>query len=304
MAKYVGENKSMAIYIQSRGINQDRDYRWLRIKSNQYYPENPDFLLQSIDNLVARPIDLIESQKSSIILVARRNDYCLLVTGLKARPERTDFAGRSIRNSVVWICQKEQENIIRSLLIRALQGKLEPEIDATISNGGEYGFEVDYQSLVELFNSALNLENNQNTDLSCKIGSNSESLRQEIALELQANPLPDRSGLLVLVTSIKSAAALKETTVWRGLSSRIDAEKLAEYSFGKTVNQQTQKKTIFWGLAIAIILIMAIALMTIPEKSEPETIPTPSTIQQSLSTTSPKKLNRSVNLSNIKQTNY
>ena len=41
----------MAIYVQSRGRNQDRDYCWLRIKSNEYYPENPDFLLQPISNL-------------------------------------------------------------------------------------------------------------------------------------------------------------------------------------------------------------------------------------------------------------
>ncbi len=33
----------MAIYIQSRGKNQDRDYRWLRIKAEEYYPENPKF---------------------------------------------------------------------------------------------------------------------------------------------------------------------------------------------------------------------------------------------------------------------
>ena len=127
---------------------------------------------------------------------------------------------------------------IRSLLIRALKGKLEQEIDKTINVAGEYGFEVDYKSLVELSNSVLNVENNQNTDPSCKIGSNSESLRQELASELQTNPLPDRNGLLILVTSIKSASSLQEIDVWRGLSSRIDNKEFEKYSSLGTINQQ------------------------------------------------------------------
>ncbi len=215
----------MVIYLQSRGKNQDQDYRWLRIKSNESYPENPDFLSQSIDNLSLKPVDLIESQKFSVILVARKNDYCLLITGLKAREERTDFTGRAVRNSLLWICQKDPGNIIiRSLLIRALRGELEREIDQTINIAGQYGFEVDYQLLKDLLNSTLAIANNQNTDLNGKIAKNSELLRQELALELETNTLPPQQGLLVLITSIKSASALKATNVWRGLSNRVESE--------------------------------------------------------------------------------
>ena len=100
----------MPIYIQSRGKKQDEDYRWFRIKSAEYYPENPDFLMQSLANSTLKPVNLIESQKQSIILVADRDNYYLLVTGLKAKENRTDFTGRSIRNSILWICQKDSEN--------------------------------------------------------------------------------------------------------------------------------------------------------------------------------------------------
>ena len=82
------------------------------------------------------------------------------------------------------------------------------KIDKIITTAGEYGFEVNYKSLVQLSNSALDLENNQNTDLNCNSGNNSESFIQEIALELQTNPLPNRNGLLVLVTSIKSLVSM------------------------------------------------------------------------------------------------
>ena len=293
----------MDIYIQSRGKKQDWDYRWLRIESDKYYPENPNFLTQPISNSTLKPINLIESQKQSIILAANQDSYCLLVTGLTSE-NRTDFAGRSIRNSVLWICQKDSDNArVRSLLIRALKGKLEREIDKTIDVGGEYGFEVDRESLLKLSNSVSNVENNRNTDPSYKIGSNSESLRQEIALELQTSPLPDRNGLLVLVTNIKSASVLKEAAVWRGLSNRIKNEEFEVYSSGV---DRSQKKTIFLGIAIAILLIaiaFSIIKITTPQKQELEIIPTPSTIQKNSPTTSKEELNPSVYLIKAKEIN-
>ena len=289
----------MPIYIQSRGKKQDQDYLWLLIKSDKYYPENPNFLMQPIANSKLKPIDLIESQKQSIILVADGDSYYLLVTGLTSE-KRTDFAGRSIRNSVLWIYQNSDRDKVRSLLIRALKGKLEREIDKTINAGGKYGFEVD-RDLLKLSNSVLNVENNRNTDSSCKIGSNCEILKQEIALELQTSPLPDRNGLLVLVTSIKSASVLKEAAVWRGLSNRIENEEFEVYS--SRVN--LQKKTIFLGIAIATILLIAIALSTIefttPHKPDPEITPIPSTTQNNSPTTLKAELNPSVNPIEVKE---
>ena len=249
----------MIIYVQSRGKNQDQDYRWLRIKSNEYYPDNPDFLLQPINNSPVRPIDLIESQKPSVILVATHNDYYLLVTGLQASQERTDFTGRSVRNSVLWIVKKDRENIIiRSLLIQILRGELDRAIDRTINIYGQYGFEVDYKAFKELSNSTLAIGNNEPIN-SCKIGKNYDFLREEIALELESNTLPNKEGLLVLVTSIKSSSALKETGVWRGLSNRVESEKLEKYD----EEDGTEKKTLWIWVAIASILIITIALIII-----------------------------------------
>lgn len=285
----------MDIYILSRGRKQDQDYRWLRINSDRYYPENPSFLTQFVDNSGLKPVDLIESQKQSIILVAKANNYYLLVTGLKASEDRTDFTGRSIRNSVLWICQNSDGEKVRSLLIRALKGTLEAEIDKTIYFGGEYGFEVDRESLLKLSSSVLGIENNRHSDLNCQIGSNCESLRQQTALELQTSPLPHRNGLLVLVTSIKSASVLKQAAVWRGLSNRIKGEEFEVYSSLKTVHR-IKKKTIFLGIAIATILLIAIALsrskFTTFQKPQPdETTPIPSIIQEDSCSTSTEKLN-------------
>ena len=295
----------MAIYVQSRGKNQDRDYRWLRIKSDESYPENSEFLRQSIGKLSIKPVDLIESQKFSVILVATRNDYCLLITGLKAREERVDFTGRSVRNSLLWVCRKdENERQVRSLLIRALQGELDRELDRTISISGEYGFEVDHTLLKNLANSTSEIANNQNTDLKGKIGQNSESLRQELALELENNTLPDTEGLLVLITSIKSAPALKATGVWRGLSNRVETEFQA---YSASTVKQPQKKTVLLGIAIALVLIIAIALSAMKfstrQKPQPEIIPTPSTIQKNSPTTSKENLNSAVNPLKTKKIN-
>ncbi|MEM7591900.1 MAG: hypothetical protein AAF383_10350 [Cyanobacteria bacterium P01_A01_bin.83] len=252
----------MLIYVQSRGKNQDQDYRWLRIKSNESYPENPDFLLQPINTLSVRPIDLIESQKPSIILAARENDYCLLITGLKARKERTDFTGRPVRNSVLWIVRKDSKNlIIRSLLIRALRGELDKNIDTAINISGTYGFEVNYNHLKDFSESSLAIDNHEQIDPSCKIGKNCDSVREEIALELESNALPHKKGLLVLVTSLKSASALKTTGVWRGLSNRVESE-LKKYSSHIT-QPDPEKKTSWAGIATSLILIMAIALIMI-----------------------------------------
>ena len=299
----------MAIYIQSCGKNQDQDYRWLRIKSNEYYPENPDFLLQPIGSLTVRPIDLIESQKPSIILVATQNDYCLLVTGLKAREERKDYVPRLIRNSVLWICRKDSENLkIRSLLIQALKGKLDRAIDKTINISGQYGFEVNYELFNKLSNSTLAIGSNNQIDLNCKIGKNCDFLREEIALELESNALPNKEGLLVLVTSIKSASSLQKTGVWRGLSNRVESETLEEYG-SLTITQFGKEKKMLWiWVAIASILIIAIALIIVKlitlQTPQPETIPTPSIIQQDSSSTSTEGLNPLADLIKVKEINY
>ena len=235
-----------------------------------------------------------------------------MITGLKAKEDRNDFQGRRVRNSFFWVCDASKiqnaEAKVRSLLVRALHGELEQDIDSYIDSGGEYGFKVKGNDLEKLLNSPLSIENTDNTDLGCKIGSNTKSSRQKLAEELRNNSLPERKGILVLITSIKSASALKEVAVWRGLSNRIKDKELEEVSSLETVNRQAQKKTIFLGIAIALISIVAIALLIIKfttlQKPQPEIIPTPSTIQENSSSTSTEELNPSVDLTKAKGINY
>ncbi len=298
----------MAIYIQSCGISQDNDYRWLKINQNEAKPENPQVLLQSINNLSIKPIELIDSQKSSIILLSLRNDYCLLVTGLRARKERTDFMGRPIRNSVLWICQKDNENLkIRSLVIQALRGELDSKIDKTIINAGEYGFEVNYDSLKELSNSTLAIGNSYQTNSSFKIGKNCDSLREELALELESSTLPDKEGLLIVVTSIKSAYSLQESGVWRGLSNRVESEEFKPYSSLAIAKPGTEKKTLWLGIAISMILLIAIALiiikLTTPQQPQPQINPSSSS-QKTSFPQNLELLEQSINCIQAQENNY
>lgn len=303
----------MAIYVQSRGKNQDQDYRWLKITEHEHLSKTPKFLLQTLDNLPVKPVELIESQKFSIILVKSSRSFCLLITGLKAGENRNDFQGRRVRNSLFWICDTTEiqnaEMKVRSVLIRALHGDLEQKIDSAIDSGGKYGFKVKQSSLEQILLDSPPLpKNDPSKNLSCKIGSNSKSSRQKLASELHTYSLPEQNGILVLVTSIKSASALQEIDVWRGLSSRIKDDEFEEYSSPEAVNRQAQKKTVFLGIAVAIILIVAIAFSIIktntPPKPEPEVIPTPSTIQKNSPTTSKEELNPSVNLIKAKEISY
>lgn len=289
----------MAIHIQSRGKNQDQDYLWLRIKENGIKPQTPDYLQnkQTLGVLSVKLSDLVESQKCSVILVKAQRYFCLLITGLRARG-RNDFQGRQIRNSLFWLCDTKDidkaEAKMRSLLVLALRGELEKEIDLIINNSdNKYGFEVNYPQLQELIND-IKVESNNNTDVDNKIGNNSDNSKQELALELETNPLPDREGLLVLVTSIKSASALQQTLVWRGLSNRVEFEEFKTYYPLATNSQQGQKKTPYLGLAIALLLIIVISIAIIHflklQKPQPEINPNYPILQKQSQNLSSKTL--------------
>lgn len=240
----------MQIYIQSRGIAQENDYKWLKLPDQT--PEIPQELHHiSVEN--------IDSQKYSLILAKRNNQFILLVTGMQSRVERTDFMGRRIRNSVLWIGEDERK--IRSLVIQALQNreKLTQDVDQTIETSGEFGFSVqdklinlDYLDLIQL---------NEDNITSRKLGQNIEKLKQEIALELETNCLSNKSGLLILVTTLKNEESMKKTGVWRGLSDKIQYDYLQEYTAENLqLAKMTKKKTAI-GVILMILLILVVILM-------------------------------------------
>lgn len=276
----------MAIYLQSRGISQDCDYRWLKLRENSQVPEIPPVLKRPIPvnrDQQVRVSDLIDSQMPSIVLARSDGELLLLVTGLAARAERTDFMGRRIRNSIAWVYpdSNDNERIIRSLAIRALIGDLEAAVDQAVNIGGEYGFEVALTQVKQLAQpekvASLTAESPM------RIGGNSPEFKQALALELEQHCLTtvDQHRLLVVVTGIKSKEALLKARVWRGLSSRFTEQTWLEQP-DHLVNaanhsNQRQENVFFWVItiaAIALILIFLIATgaMTLPQLPKPQAL--------------------------------
>ncbi|ELR96436.1 hypothetical protein [Gloeocapsa sp. PCC 73106] len=247
----------LTIYVQSRGISQEDDYRWLKVEDNSQIAENPHFLNRSIlPNYPTSFVSLIDSHKFSLVLVRNQQHFILLVTGLISAT--TDFMGRNIRNSIVWIYPPTAEAQVRALTVAALTGELENAIASVILRKGDsdYGFTVDTQKLAQL-TSTIGLDCHNNADLACRLGNNSAALRQEIALEIKANCLPPQEQLLVVVTTIKSAQDMEKLRVWRGLSNRIESQDLV------ATNQTSEKKTLIMTGVIATAAIIALTVFLI-----------------------------------------
>ncbi|NER40023.1 MAG: hypothetical protein F6J93_39860 [Oscillatoria sp. SIO1A7] len=203
----------MKIYVQSRGRGQDEDYCWLRVTS-----ENSQDL--EVPAAIAKVSHLIQSESPSLVLARYDRELLLLLTGMEAK-ERTDLRGRKIRNSVAWVVEDSEENEqkLRAIAANYLQELLSDNIDKAIQFGGEYGFEVCDRAILEM--ETIEKASNGDTKLECRLGKNSEDLRELLAYELESRRLPEDNGPLVVVTGIKSESTLKEAGVWRGLSNLV-----------------------------------------------------------------------------------
>ena len=222
----------MKIYVQSAGFSQEQDYSWQEIiKDEQKQIDEPDW--------VKEKKVLLQTEAHSIFLGRESNQLILLVTGMKAS-KRKDYRGRTIRNSIALIAQDNEDNEqkIRGITVLALEGKLENNIDSAIKEGGEYGFEVSYETIDNLIKASLQTKNSTGTK-PVMIGKNSEDNRKIIADELKEYRLPQKtsayaSEALVVVTGIKKEDDLKKAGVWRALSTLIEKEQLTKY---ETPNQ-------------------------------------------------------------------
>lgn len=293
----------MAIYVQSRGISQENDYRWLRIKKNTHLPEIPPILKRPIPGKsgnIMRVTDLIDSQKPSIVVARSDGELLLLVTALKAREERTDFMGRPIRNSVAWVDQDTEENerIFRSLTVRALRGELETEVDRAISIEGEYGFSVDLEAIKKL--AAPEQVDFKEPELTVRISNNSIESKESLALELEQHCLPQRNGFLIVVTSIKTKSALLQASVWRGLSLRVE-EKGAILPEKKTRMTSIVRTAI--AIAIATFILITILGLKLMMSTESQPNPKPSIPSNSLKKES-IYTDFSLNYNQAKEINY
>ncbi|MFY7806327.1 MAG: hypothetical protein ACOVQ7_23175 [Limnoraphis robusta] len=256
----------MTIYILSRGQKEDQDYSWFKIKKENLIRETPPIFKRV-------PVEtVIDHQKPSMILARQDSEFVLLVTGLKAREERADFMGRSVRNSIAWVDynSEEAEKKLRSIAIRALKNELESELDKAISIGGEYCFQVDKDAIEQLA-SPENIES-QPAETVCKLGKNCPELRQDLAEELQKYSIPSRDGFLIIITTLKAKSALSLSGVWRGLSDRIDNEEweiiphsnqLLASPTSRSVLSKQKKTMTQAALNIAIILVFQMISLTI-----------------------------------------
>ncbi len=139
----------MEIYVQSCGIAQEHDYRWLKIpQQGTPYPEIPRILKEAsrIDNgSKVRLTDLYESQEPTLMIARDKGELLLLVTALEA-VERTKVYRRQVRNSVAWVTEDTEEN--KQLFNKiATQAKQEWEylrkvIDGAVDFDDQNGFIV------------------------------------------------------------------------------------------------------------------------------------------------------------------
>lgn len=286
----------MAIYVQSCGVSQDNDYRWLKIRENIHIPETPAILKRPFPGAAettVRVTEMIDSKTPSIVLARSDGELLLYVTALKAKDERADLFGRPVRNSVAWTFQDSDDNerIIRSLAVRALKGELESEIDEAVNGGGEYGFEVSFKKISQLAQPEK-IESFE-AEPPIRIGKDSLEFKEQLALELERHCLlkEEPHRLLVVVSSIKTEDGLLRARVWRGLSARVTAQEWIERpdeTLGlapvttRTGRNQPNENGFFLRIALAVVILILLIVLAlkllIPLKSEPETTPSPSQV--------------------------
>ncbi|MTJ55865.1 hypothetical protein FJR38_25980 [Anabaena sp. UHCC 0253] len=209
--------------------------------------------LQSVK--VVNNLRQIDFQK---VTLQNSGKLCLLITGLKPNG-RTDFLGRQIRISFACICEDSDDNerCLRWLAARLLEEKaqilLTEEISQVITLGGEEGFQVNCQALLNLIEKGKseNLPNAQSPDEDdIKIGSNPD-LKAQLADDLKQYRLPKRETPLVVCTDIKAEKILIEAQVWRGISSLVKANGW-KYINKKEISAFSKKDLEEWLLTVAL----------------------------------------------------
>jgi len=250
----------MDIYVQSRGFEQEHDYRWLQIYGD-------GTTKQQLPPISLEVTNLIDSESPSVVLEKLPNEQILLlITGIEP-DERVDFLERQIRISVAWVGLNSDESVIRKLAVRALQQAEEQhsliaEINQAVPLGGEYGFHIDSESMQQLISahSSTQLPASKQPNLTKKIGKNSPKLRNQLAAELTEYQLPIEPGTLVIVTGIKKRETLENAGIWRSLSTLVEIDNWEEiyaksWSSIKNNWQQTEHKNLLVWLMLLIAII-------------------------------------------------
>ncbi|WP_155897933.1 hypothetical protein [Allocoleopsis franciscana] len=202
----------------------------------------------------------------------------MLVTGMRAS-ERTDFMGRTIRNSVAWVGEDVNEPILRAIAVRALQSflsededpSLKKEIDDAVQPHENEGFKVDFEALkAHKIAEPISVEESA-PDPRRKIGKSDKRV-SELVEELKECHLPNKEGPLVVFTGIKAKSALEQAEVWRGLSNLVEVEdwpaqkKIGRVGKGGSQADKTGKIIIILIISISLIALTVFLLISEPKK--------------------------------------
>lgn len=254
----------MDIYVRSRGHSPDFEYCW--------QPEVPPHY--------ASISPLIQTESPSVVLARFDQQLLLLVTGLKS-PKKSDFRDRPIRHSVTWVWNENDDNekLIRAITIQALRGLLVNRVDQYIQFGGESGFEASISELERMSHLILNEEEIEvsslpSSELTPKIGKNSQELRDDIAKKLQQYSLPKIHKLIVVNTGVKSEESLEKAGAWRYLSKQVKSEDWRDLSSREAEPRNFLKAAITIVVAVVVAALMLVVLPPFTQK--PGVNPSPS----------------------------
>lgn len=263
----------MKIYILSRGVSEKHDYCWQQIDENSQQQAHEPILVKKFKHL-------LQTEAPSLLLARESTKLLLLVTGMRAS-ERTDFMGRTIRNSVAWVGEDADEPILRAIAIRALQSflsededpSLKKEIDDAVQPHENEGFKVDFEALkAHKIAEPISVEESA-PDPRRKIGKSDKRVG-ELVEELKECHLPKEEGALVVFTGIKAKSALEQAEVWRGLSNLVKVEDWpAQKKIGGSVKGGSQADKTGKIIIILIISISLIALTVLLVISQPRKEP-------------------------------
>ncbi|MFP5273145.1 hypothetical protein [Coleofasciculus sp.] len=249
----------MDIYIQSRGFEQDYDYRWLQVGNDgSIQPKLPPIGL-TVTHLIDRETPTVVLER------LMDNQLLLLLTGLEPKG-RVDFLDRQIRIAMAWVGATTDEPLLRSLAASALIDQeyhpLVAQLNQAVCLGGNYGFQVSFPQMQGLLTVVRNPQqlSSEPPTLTPKIGRNIATLRQELAEELRTCHLPPTPGILIVVTGIKKPETLQEAGVWRSLSTLVEGDSWQDLSpqpwfLPANLQEGTQSKNpLIWLMVLISIL--------------------------------------------------
>lgn len=237
----------MEIYIQSCGKSLEQDYAWQKLSDNERaYKIEPPKIMEWINRYV-------QKDAHSVFIGRKENKLILFISNLESS-KRSDYVGRKARNSILCVAKnQEEEFLIQYLAASSLEDidVFTSSIDKTIAFGGnESGFVIDHQQFYKILDQDLSNLGALKTNNICKIGKNSPELRTDLANEILNSRLPQKEGVLVVVTHYQDPKLFKETKVWRGLSALI-----TENSWQK-VSQQSTLYTLFAVGMVGLLLLI------------------------------------------------